>query len=68
MLSPLYDKLFDRGFMTFTEDRKIILSDWISAANKRRLGVVDGQFIQPLPLCDARKKYTEFHRQSVFKG
>lgn len=68
MLSPLYDKLFDRGFMTFTEDRKIILSNWISPANKRRLGVVDGQFIQSLPLDDARKKYMEFHRQSVFKG
>lgn len=23
-------KIFDRGFMTFTEDRKIILSNWIS--------------------------------------
>lgn len=68
MLSPLYDKLFDRGFMTFTEDRKIILSNWISPANKRRLGVVDGQFIQSLPLDDSRKKYMEFHRQSVFKG
>lgn len=68
MLSPLYDKLFDRGFMTFTEDRKIILSNWISPANKRRLGVVDGQFIQSLPLDEERKKYMEFHRQSVFKG
>lgn len=68
MLSPLYDKLFDRGLMTFTEDRKIILSNWISPANKKRLGVVDGQFIQSLPLDDARKKYMEFHRQSVFKG
>lgn len=68
MLSPLYDKLFDRGFMTFTEDRKIVLSNWISPANKRRLGIVDGQFVQLLPLDDARQEYMEFHRNSVFKG
>ena len=30
MLSPLYDKLFDRGFITFTEKRHVILSEFIS--------------------------------------
>lgn len=68
MLSPLYDKLFDRGFMTFTEDRRIMLSNWISPMNKKRLGVEEGQFIQQLPLDDERKKYMNFHRASVFKG
>lgn len=68
ILSPLYDKLFDRGFMTFTEDRKIILSNWISPSNKKRLGVVDGQFVQMLPLDDERQVYMNFHRSSVFKG
>lgn len=68
MLSPLFDKLFDRGFMTFTEDRKIILSNWISPANKKRLGVVDGQFVQMLPLDYERQAYMQFHRSSVFKG
>lgn len=68
MLSPLYDRLFDRGFMTFTVDRKILLSNWISPANKKRLGVVDGQFVQMLPLDDERQTYMEFHRASVFKG
>lgn len=68
MFSPLYDKLFDRGFMTFTEDRRIMLSNWISPANKKRLGVVDGQFIQMLPLDDERQSYMQFHRSSVFKG
>lgn len=30
ILSPLFDKLFDRGFITFTENRHVILSDFIS--------------------------------------
>lgn len=68
MLSPLYDKLFDRGFMTFTDDRKVKLSNWISPANKKRLGVKEGEFIQLLPLDEERKAYMEFHRSSVFKG
>lgn len=68
ILSPLYDRLFDRGFMTFTEDRRIVLSNWISPANKKRLGVTDGQFVQMLPLDDERQKYMEFHRSTVFKG
>ncbi len=68
MLSPLYDKLFDRGLMTFTEDRRIVLSNWISPKNKERIGVKDGQFVQLLPLDEARQSYMQFHRSSVFKG
>lgn len=68
MLSPLYDKLFDRGLMTFTEDRRIVLSNWLSPKNKERLGIKDGQFIQLLPLDEERQKYMQFHRSSVFKG
>lgn len=68
ILSPLFDRLFDRGFMTFTDDRKIVLSNWISPLNKRRLGVTDGQLVQLLPLDEQRKIYLKFHRESVFKG
>lgn len=68
ILSPLYDKLFDRGLMTFTEDRRILLSNWISPRNKERLGIRDNQFIQMLPLDEARQEYMKFHRNSVFKG
>lgn len=68
MLSPLYDKLFDRGLMTFSEDRRIILSNWISPKNKERIGIKDGQFIQLLPLDEGRQSYMQFHRSSVFKG
>lgn len=68
MFSPLYDRLFDRGFMTFTNDRRIQISNWISPMNKKRLGIQDGQFIQLLPLDEARLEYLEFHRSSVFKG
>lgn len=68
MLSPLYDKLFDRGFITFTNDRKIIISDWLSPQNQRRIGISTGQFVQALPLDEKRSWYLDFHRNSVFHG
>ena len=68
MLSPLYDKLFDRGFITFTDDRRMQVSNWLSPQNIRRCGLTDGSFIQLLPLDEKRLEYLAFHRESVFKG
>ncbi|MBQ9207198.1 MAG: HNH endonuclease [Treponema sp.] len=68
MLSPLYDKLFDKGFITFTNDKHMILSNWISNKNYERLGVVNNSYYQMLPIDDKRIEYLEYHRTSVFKG
>ena len=68
MLSPLYDKLFDRGLITFTEDRRVKISNWLSPQNQKRIGIKNGQFFQLLPMDDARKAYLEYHRDIVFKG
>lgn len=68
MLSPLYDKLFDRGFITFTDDRHMQVSNWLSPQNVRRCGLTDGSFIQLLPLDEKRLEYLAYHRESVFKG
>ena len=68
MLSPLYDKLFDRGFITFTNDKHMKLSNWISPKNYERLGIVDNSYYQRLPLDEKRMEYLEYHRTSVFKG
>lgn len=68
MLSPLYDRLFDRGFITFTDDRKVKISNWLSPQNIARIGIKQNQFFQMLPMDDKRKSYLKFHRESVFKG
>lgn len=68
LLSPLYDKLFDKGFITFTSDRHVILSQFISPTNWKRIGLKDNQFVQALPMDNKRIKYLEFHHNSVFKG
>lgn len=68
MLSPLYDKLFDRGFITFTENRHVILSDFISPYTWKQIGLKNDTFINALPMDEARIKYLNFHHESVFKG
>ena len=68
ILSPLYDKLFDRGFITFTENRHIILSEFISPYTWKQINLTNNAFIKALPMDDKRIEYLKFHHQSVFKG
>lgn len=68
MLSPLYDKLFDRGLITFSSDRKMHISNWLSPKNQERMGLQEGKFYQALPMDDRRENYLNYHRDFVFKG
>lgn len=68
ILSPLYDKLFDRGYITFSDDKRVSISDWLSRQVRDRIGIKENQMFQFLPMNDARAKYLEYHRTTVFKG
>lgn len=68
MLSPLFDKLFDRGFITFTEKRHVILSDFITPYTWKQINIKNGAFIKALPMDEKRIEYLKFHHESVFKG
>lgn len=68
ILSPLYDRLFDQGFITFTCDRRVKISSWLSEYNRKRIGVKDNQQIAMLPIVEERVKYLEYHNSIVFRG
>lgn len=68
MFSPLFDRLFDRGFITFTDDKVMHVSNWLTPKNRERMSLNDKTFIQHLPLTKERCNYLEFHRSSVFHG
>ena len=68
ILSPLYDKLFDRGFITFTIDRRVKITNWLSAYDKKRIGIKENQQIAVLPIDDERAKYLEYHNTVVFRN
>lgn len=68
LLSPLYDKLFDKGFISFTDDRKLIVSNWLSPNNQKICGLKKDAFYQQLPINEKRIVYLNYHRAHVFKG
>lgn len=66
--TPTYDKLIDRGFITISDDKKLIVSPWLSQMNQKRLGIYTGKIIRTLILDSDRKKYMAFHREKIFKS
>lgn len=68
ILSSLYDRLFDQGFITFTPDRRVKITNWLSEYNRKRIGIKDNQQIPMLPIVEERLKYLEYHNNSVFRG
>ena len=68
MLSPLYDKLFDRGFITFTYDKHVVLSKFISPRTWKQIKLADNDLIEMLLMDDKRYEYLKFHHDNVFKG
>ena len=66
LLSPLYDKLFDRGFITFEDDGSLKISEWLSKDNQDRIDFTYD--MNDLQLTAERKTYLEYHRNNVFKS
>jgi putative restriction endonuclease len=66
MLTPTYDRLFDQGFMSFSDSKEVILSPWISSTIYARLGLTDGKRFPYLPV-EGRELYLDFHRSVRLK-
>ena len=66
MLTPTFDFLFDRGFLSFTNDKKTILSPFLSNMTYSKLGISDNKTITHLPI-EGRELYLEFHRTTLLK-
>lgn len=66
MLTPTFDFLFDRGFLSFTDDKKTILSPFLSNMTYSKIGISDNKIIQHLPI-EGRENYLEYHRTAILK-
>ncbi len=68
VFTPTYDKLFDRGYISFTDDKRLIVSPWLSRYNCERLGLDEGKIIEKLPVIDEKRRiYLAYHRTHVLK-
>ncbi len=66
MFTPTIDRLFDRGFLSFTNEKKTILSPFLSKMTYSKLGISDNKTIPLLPI-EGRKGYLEYHRTKILK-
>lgn len=68
IFTPTYDKLFDRGYISFNNDKSLIVSPWLSRYNRGLLNLKEGQIIDKLPdIINRRKVFLEYHRKNVLK-
>lgn len=67
MLTPTYDYLFDKGFITFTDDKRIILSPFLSNYTYGRLNLSPNTVYSRLAV-EGSELYLKFHRENIFKG
>ncbi|GAB1401884.1 hypothetical protein MASR1M68_07950 [Elusimicrobiota bacterium] len=65
LFSPTFDRLFDKGIITFTNNKEIIVSKSFSSKNLERLNIYNGKIITDLPVV-GREKYLEYHRTKIF--
>jgi len=68
MFTPTYDFLFDRGYISFNEDKKMLVSPWLSKMTCSKLNLVDGKTYSLLPMDEKRIYYLKYHKDNLFKN
>ena len=67
MFTPTIDYLFDSGFISFEDNKKMLVSPWLSKPTISRLNIKPLKVIDHLPIF-GREKYLQYHRESIFKN
>ncbi|MEO8275820.1 MAG: HNH endonuclease signature motif containing protein [Thermoanaerobaculia bacterium] len=66
LLTPSIDHLFDRGFISFRGDGRLLVSPVAHAPSLVRMGVPVDQEIDVGPFSSGQAKFLEFHRDQVW--
>lgn len=61
LLIPNIDKLFDRGYISFSKSGKIIFSDFLPSEDKRIFNLT--QSLRLVHLEDGHLPYLQYHRE-----
>lgn len=64
LLTPNFDFLFDSGYITFSENGKVILSNKLSSSARKILNVNDNLRLRQI--FPENKDYLKFHNQAIF--
>jgi len=66
LLTPTFDHLFDKGYISFSDEGVIFVSDRFPEAVRASLGLPAAQVTNAKAFTDAHKGYLAFHRSKVF--
>jgi hypothetical protein len=66
IFTPTFDKLFDTGLISFTNEKELLISQELSKENINKLGINAYQKIEKLPI-NGRENYLLYHRDKIFR-
>lgn len=66
-LTPTYDKLFDLGYISFSNFGELLISPLLDENTIYSLNLVNGHTYDIYNIAGRRNKYLEFHRNNIFK-
>ncbi len=64
LMCPNHDRLFDRGFISFDDYGKILISSILTAESRQALGITGDIKIN---LSEKNKAYMKYHRDKIFQ-
>ena len=67
-LSPTYDRLFDQGFITFTDQGDLICGTQLNTITWSRVNINPASNRKMKIYPEGREIYLDFHRRNVFQG
>lgn len=65
LLCPNHDRLFDKGYISFDNDGRILISNNLSYNNLIYMNIRENMKIN---ITDEAKKYMKYHRENIFIG
>lgn len=66
MLTPSIDRLFDKGFVSFSDDGELLISKRLNSEDVERIGL--NRRIAPRPFSESQINYLYYHRENVFQS
>lgn len=67
LLTPTMDHLFDKGFISFEDTGRLIVSPVADKPSLERMGIAVAGTVNVGAFSDGQKKFLDFHRESVLR-
>ncbi|MFT3906757.1 MAG: HNH endonuclease signature motif containing protein [Steroidobacteraceae bacterium] len=67
LLTPTVDHLFDKGFISFEDSGRLIVSPVADPKSLARMGIDTGNVVNVGAFSEGQRRYLDFHRENVLR-